>query len=69
MGSLPDVVDIDDENAVIVPEIRCPLDQTQIQVFELRMSGVNGTGPWDIEPYLYAVQTIREILDDALADV
>ena len=42
VNSLPDVEDNEIEEAVVVPEIRCPLDQTQIQVFEQCMSGVNG---------------------------
>ena len=69
VGSPSDVGVIDNEDAVVVPEIRCPLDQAQIQVFELQMSTVHRAGPWDIEPYIYAVQTLHEILDDAVADV
>ena len=65
VNSLPDVEDNEIEEAVVVPEIRCPLDQTQIQVFEQRMSGVNRSGPWDIEPYLYAVQTLHDVLGHA----
>ena len=69
VGSLSDVDDIDNEGDVVVPEIQCPLDQTQIQVFELQMSTVHRAGPWDIQPYIYAVQTLHEILDNAVADV
>ena len=68
-GSLPDHANIDDKDAVVVPEIQSSLDQAQIQEFKLRMSGVNGAGPWDMEPYLYAMQTLHEILDEAVADV
>ena len=69
VGSLSDVDVIDNEDDVVVPEIRCPLDQAQIQVFKLRMSTVHRAGPWDIQPYIHAVETLHEILDDAVADV
>ena len=69
VGSPSDVDVIDNKHDVVVPEIQCPLGQAQIQVFELQMSSVHRPGPWDIEPYIYAVQTLHEILDDAVADV
>ena len=69
VGSLSDVDDIDNKDNVVVPEIQCLLDQTQIQVFVLQMSTVHRAGPWDVQPYIYAVQTLHEILDNTVADV
>lgn len=41
---------------VVVPLTLCPLDANALNVFEERMSSVQGQDPWDITPYLHAVE-------------
>ena len=52
--------DMDDAmpNAVAVPPTQCPLDANAFAIFKERMSTVQGEDPWDIAPYLYALETM-----------
>ena len=59
---LSDEFEFDEEYAVVVPEVQCPLDEAQLQIFQDRMRDVTGAGPWDIEPYLYAMEVLHELL-------
>ena len=42
----------------ILKSLLCPLDANALDVFEERMSTVQRQDPWDITPYLQAVETM-----------
>ena len=54
--------DTADENGVIVPETLNPLNETDFAFFLERISAQERSSPWDIEPYLCALQTLEELL-------
>ncbi|KAJ7379552.1 hypothetical protein OS493_015347 [Desmophyllum pertusum] len=55
--------DIDDAmpDGVVVPLTQSPLDANSFTIFKEIMSTVQGDDPWDIGPYLYAVQTLNRL--------
>ena len=57
-ASFHDGTDDTPGNEVVVPPTLCPLDGNALNVFEERMSMVQGQDPWDIMPYLQAVENI-----------
>ena len=50
-----------DQNGVIVPEILNPLNETDFAFLLERISALERSSPWDIEPYLCALQTVEEL--------
>ncbi len=55
------------EEGVIVPETLNPLDETAFAIFLERICAVERTDPWDIEPYLRALQTLEDLLHEYTA--
>lgn len=49
------------QNEVVVPSTRCPLDVKSFTIFEASMSEVQGEDPWDITPYLHALETMNRL--------
>lgn len=49
------------QNEVVVPPTRCPLDVESFTIFEASMSEVQGEDPWDITPYLHALETMNRL--------
>ena len=49
------------QNEVVVPSTRCPLDADSFTIFEASMSEVQGEDPWDITPYLHALEMMNRL--------
>nr|XP_058969483.1 uncharacterized protein LOC131795899 [Pocillopora verrucosa]XP_058969484.1 uncharacterized protein LOC131795899 [Pocillopora verrucosa] len=49
------------QNEVVVPPTRCPLDADSCTIFKASMSEVQGEDPWDITPYLHALETMNRL--------
>ena len=49
------------QNEVVVPPTRCPLDADSFTIFEASMSEVQGEDPWDITPYLHALEMMNRL--------
>ena len=49
------------QNEVVVPPTRCPLDADTFTIFDASMSEVQGEDPWDITPYLHALETMNRL--------
>ena len=56
---LPDENDRTD--GVHVSEPSCPLNTEGFTAFQETMTGVIGTDPWDVSPYLHALAILRQL--------